>query len=56
MGKQHIFIGSEKVASELFGSRGSKCSGHRAVPTIIDSQSKYGTAEYMPLMSKNSVL
>jgi hypothetical protein len=56
MGKQRIFIGLEKTASELFGSRGSEYSGHPAVPTIIDSQSKYGTAEYMVLMSKNSVL
>ncbi|KAN0095862.1 cytochrome P450 [Hyaloscypha variabilis] len=53
MGKQRIFIGLEKTASELFGSRGSEYSGHPAVPTIIDSQSKYGTAEYMVLMSKN---
>jgi Cytochrome P450 len=55
MGKQHIFIGSEKIASELFGTRGSKYSGRPAVPTIHDSQSKFGTAEYMPLMSKNSL-
>ncbi|KAH7346253.1 hypothetical protein BKA65DRAFT_585140 [Rhexocercosporidium sp. MPI-PUGE-AT-0058] len=53
LGKQHIFICTEKIASELLTKRGSIYSGSPAVPTIVDSQSRLGTAEYMPLMSRN---
>ncbi|KAG4431048.1 hypothetical protein IFR05_013468 [Cadophora sp. M221] len=53
LGKQHIFICSEKIASELLNKRGSIYSGRPAVPTIVDSQSRFGSAEYMPLMSRN---
>ncbi|KUJ17700.1 cytochrome P450 [Mollisia scopiformis] len=53
MGELHIFVASEDVANELFGKRGSKYSGRPKVPSVHDSQGNLGTAEYMPLMSRN---
>ncbi len=53
LGKDHIIIASEDVASQLLGSRGAIYSGRPSIPTLYDSQSNHGTAEYLPLMSKN---
>lgn len=54
LGKTHVFLATQSIAKQLLESRSTIYSGRPSIPTVEDSQSHHGTAEYLPLMSKNS--
>lgn len=53
VGQRAIIVSSEKAAHDLLVSNGKILSGRPSTVAVKDAQSKYGTSEYLPLMSFN---
>lgn len=54
LGQRFLLVSSNKIAEQLLVGLGKSNSGRPCTFAVKDAQSKYGTAEYLPLMSFNT--